>query len=231
MHVGVYHLTLHDYCFYASREMGRLYETEKYLHNYGLSYALGLATSAYASQSRGPHYSEDLQPLNERGIYVTPAYPLRYQFASSTFKMESADYYTFTPQISANLPIYGKAKELAPESEFEFYVLSEHPLVMPHWIRLGKWMAKAQVRLMAQGVARIGEGSVEAVGALNPLDLDFVPDNCTIIAMAPASLLTNVFYTGPYYELGPIETLSSRRIRLPVGMSYQPERAQPARAS
>ncbi len=42
MFVTICHLKLHDYLFYASREMGRLYETEKYLHNYGLTYALGL---------------------------------------------------------------------------------------------------------------------------------------------------------------------------------------------
>ena len=34
------HLTLHDNVFFASREMGILYETEKYLHNWALSYAL-----------------------------------------------------------------------------------------------------------------------------------------------------------------------------------------------
>ena len=43
MLITVCRLVLHDYLYYASREMGRLYETEKYLHNYGLTYALGLA--------------------------------------------------------------------------------------------------------------------------------------------------------------------------------------------
>jgi hypothetical protein len=36
------HMTLHDNLYYASHEFGRFYETEKYLHNYGLTYALGL---------------------------------------------------------------------------------------------------------------------------------------------------------------------------------------------
>lgn len=40
--MALYHctLTLHDNVFFATREMGILYETEKYLHNWGLSFAL-----------------------------------------------------------------------------------------------------------------------------------------------------------------------------------------------
>jgi len=33
-------LNLHDSVYYATREMGTLYETERYIHNYALSYAL-----------------------------------------------------------------------------------------------------------------------------------------------------------------------------------------------
>ena len=43
MFIATCELILHDNLFYASREMGRTYETERYLHNYGLSYALGSA--------------------------------------------------------------------------------------------------------------------------------------------------------------------------------------------
>lgn len=40
--MALYHclLTLHDNVFFATREMGILYETEKYLHNWALSFAL-----------------------------------------------------------------------------------------------------------------------------------------------------------------------------------------------
>src|SRR5215472_11984257 len=170
MFVTVYHLELHDFLFYASREMGRLYETEKYLHNYGLTYALGLAKAPYANLSQVPRYQQDLQVLNEQGIYVTPAYPLRCSFSFSTFKMANVNYYNFTPQISSNQVVFGRAKELAPESTFEFFVLSEHEVTLPRWIRLGKWMAKARVDVKAQGKARVKQGSYRVDGALNPLD-------------------------------------------------------------
>jgi CRISPR-associated protein Csc1 len=231
MLLTVCRLTLHDYCFYASREMGRLYETERYLHNYALTYALGLARTPYSSRSPGSHYSDfysqDLLPINATGVYVTPAYPLRSQFAISTFKKEGANYYGVTSRTTKNDPIYGRAKELLPESVFECYILSERRPSIPHWIRLGKWMAKTLVEVVAQGEARVEHGSVQADGALNPVDLAFVPENCTIISMAPASLITNVFFTGSYYEL---DSLESRRIRLPVEMRYQPERIWHAQA-
>ncbi|MFL5659025.1 MAG: type I-D CRISPR-associated protein Cas5/Csc1 [Ktedonobacteraceae bacterium] len=224
MLITICHLTLHDYLFYASREMGRLYETEKYLHNYGLTYALGLAKSPYTNLTQVPRYSEDLDGMNKQGVYVTPAHPLRYTFSFSTFKMANVNYYNFTPQISSNQVVFGRSKELAPESTFEFFVLSGKEVALPHWVRLGKWMSKARVDIRAQGVARTRQGTFRADGALNPLDLSLLPENCNIVAMAPASLITNVFCTGSYYEFDYDGGGHARTVRLPVEMSYRPGR-------
>lgn len=219
MFITICHLELHDYLFYASREMGRLYETERYLHNYGLTYALGLVKSPYTNLAQVPRYREDLGRLNEEGIYITPAHPLRHTFSFHTFKMANVNYYAFTPQISSNQVVFGRAKELAPESVFEFFVLSEREISLPRWIRLGKWMAKARVDIKARSVAQMKQGHFRADGALNPLDLSLLPENCNIIAMAPASLLTQTAYSGDYYEL----QIEKRTIRLPAGMRFLPE--------
>src|SRR5436305_5825248 len=194
MFITVCHLTLHDFLFYASREMGRLYETEKYLHNYGLTYALGLVKSPFSNVAQVPRYQEDLSVLNQQGVYVTPAHPLHYSFAFNTFKMANVNYYNFTPQISTNQAVFGRAKELAPLSTFEFFVLSEQEVKLPTWIRLGKWMAKAHVEVRVRMQARIKEGSYQADGAINPLDNSLLPENCNIIAMAPASLIASAYY-------------------------------------
>jgi CRISPR-associated protein Csc1 len=225
MIITVCHLTLHDYLFYASREMGRLYETEKYLHNYGLTYALGLVKAPYTNLTQVPHYQEDLGVMNEHGVYVTPAHPLRYTFAFHTFKMANVNYYNKMEQMSRNEVVFGRAKELAPESVFEFFVLSEREVKLPRWIRLGKWMSKARVDVLTSGEAQVKEGAFRANGALNPLDVALLPDNCSIIAMAPASLITNVYSSGTYYELS-YGNVSERRnkgtVHLPVHMRYQP---------
>jgi CRISPR-associated protein Csc1 len=220
MLITVCHLTLHDYLFYASREVGRLYETEKYLHNYGLTYALGLVKSPFSNLAQVPHYQEDFAVMNEQGIYVTPAHPLHCTFAFHTFKMANVNYYNFTPQVSTNQVVFGRAKELVPESTFQFCILSEQEVALPSWIRLGKWMAKGHVQIKARVHAQAKNGSFQVKGALNPLDVDLMPENCNIIAMAPASLLTNAHYTGPYYEVAD----SNGQICLPAGMRYQAKR-------
>jgi CRISPR-associated protein Csc1 len=46
-----------------------------------------------------------------------------------------------------NIPSFGRAKEIAPESRFEFFAISQKPLKLPKWIRLGKWMSKAEVTI------------------------------------------------------------------------------------
>jgi CRISPR-associated protein Csc1 len=222
MFITICRLTLHDYLFYASREMGRLYETEKYLHNYGLTYALGLVKAPFTNLTQMPRYREDLVALNEQGVYVAPASPLRYAFTFHTFKMASVSYYTLTSQISTNQAMFGRAKELAPESSFEFFVLSEREVVLPSWIRLGKWMAKARVEIRARGEAQVKQGEYRADGALNPLDLPLMPENCNIVAMAPASLVTNAWFSGSYYALSDDDR--ARTIRLPVEMIYRPGR-------
>lgn len=221
MLITVCHLTLHDYLFYASREVGRLYETEKYLHNYGLTYALGLVKSPFRNLAQVPRYQEDLDVMNEQGIYVTPAHPLHCTFAFHTFKMANVNYYNFTPQINTNQVVFGRAKELVPESTFQFFVLSEQEVKLPSWIRLGKWMAKGHVQVMARVQAQVKEGPFRVKEALNPLDLNRMPESCNIIAMAPASLLTNVHATGSYYEIVDSDTC---QIRLPTGMRYQAKR-------
>lgn len=220
MQITVCQLELHDFLFYASREMGRLYETERYLHNYGLTYALGLARAPYAGLSHVPHYAEDLHGLNEEKVYVTPASPLRYAFAFHTFKMATTSYYSLTSQLSSNQVVFGRAKEITPESRFLFFVLSEHEVRVPRWIRLGKWMAKARIDVLAQGEAVSKHGSYQASGVLNPLDLDILPENCNIVAMAPASLISHVSVSGLYHEIRLDE--QKMLVRLPAGMSYQP---------
>ena len=134
--------------------------------------------------------------------------------------MANVDYYNFTPQVSSNQVVFGRAKELAPESTFEFYVLSEKEITLPSWIRLGKWMAKARVTIMDHKQAQIKEGPYHVMGALNPLDLSTMPTHCNVISMAPASLLTDVHQTGPYYEIETNERSTHSSLKLPIAMRY-----------
>jgi CRISPR-associated protein Csc1 len=210
-------LTLYDFVYYATREMGRLYETGKYLHNYGLAFALGLAKAPYASLQQTPTYAAHLAPLNEAGIYVTPARPIAHDFLFHTFKLASVPYYSITPQTTVNKVLYGRAKELAPNSVFEFYVISTKPYKPPTWIRLGKWMSKAALKVdKTEEVDQIRQGDYASAFPMNPLDLP--PETrlrtYDLISMPPVSLLDHAQLTGPHY------TLADGRC-LPAGLAYR----------
>jgi CRISPR-associated protein Csc1 len=202
-------LTLHDTLYFVTREMGVLYETERYLHNYALAYALfsnDLVGMPFFCNFYKPRYAEDLGQLNEAAVYVTPAQPLVWDYVLVTWKIGQVAYYRKSERFGENKQNYpaniGRAKELAPESVFEFYVLSEKQIVLPRWIRLGKWMSKALVEVREME-GREREGAFAAACALNPLDVpEGVLQVFDVISMPPSSLVANARLEGRYYEVG-----------------------------
>ena len=218
-------LTLHDTLFFATREMGTLFETERFIHNYALAYALfgdTLVNRPYFCDSYRPEYAEDLGRLNEMAVYVTPAQPLSWDYLLITWKMGQVSYYRKSEQFGSeskrNYPAnIGRAKELAPESVFEFYVLSEEPISLPRWIRLGKWMSKAQVDVkeIKDVDNRMKKGAFIAACTCNPLDIPVgALEVFDIVSMPPSSLVTNARLDGDYYEVG------ARGRGLPMNMRF-----------
>ncbi len=219
MHITRCRLILHDTLFYATREMGTLYETERYIHNYALSYALfndTIIRVPYFCASYKPDYPGDLGKLNEAGIYVTPARPLVWNYVLATWKMAQVTYYRKPePFGGKNYPVnIGRAKELGPGSTFEFFVLSQKPVTLPRWIRLGKWMSKAEVQVgpIHTGKEHSGDEPFIAAWPLNPLDIPSQTSVFDLISMPPVSLVNNARLAGAYYEID--------GVRLPAGMRY-----------
>lgn len=215
-------LTLHDNVFFATREMGILYETEKYLHNWALSYALFQAThipKPYRLQGENaqrPGYLEadneqNLLNLNHSGIYVFPALPLQWSYQVNTFKAAQVSYYGKSKQFGdkgadRNYPInYGRAKELAVGSTYRTYVIAPKTVQIPHWIRLGKWAAKIQVDakpIPDRGIKQM-TGEYTCDHPLNPIDL---PSSTRLllynrVVMPPVSLISQARLSGNYWEI------------------------------
>jgi CRISPR-associated protein Csc1 len=225
-------MTLHDNLYYASHEFGRFYETEKYLHNYGLTYALGLVRPApsYFNASQEPRYLEELRRERVGSYYVTPAHPLRVDFAFITFKMATIPYYSKARRDSTNRVAYGRAKELASGSMFEFFVFADEQGQLPTWIRLGKWMTKAEVTYkwyeIGSSAAKIVELKRPQLAACTINPLDFPRDRLSafdIVVMPPASLLSNPRVTGPCCKLAADGTFGDRKQDeryIPLHMSY-----------
>ncbi|NET32730.1 MAG: type I-D CRISPR-associated protein Cas5/Csc1 [Cyanothece sp. SIO1E1] len=221
-------LELHDSLYYATRELGRLYETEPVLHNYALCYALGLVDSAkyattlpedstycYFCSEQVPMYEVHLTPLNQHDIYVTPARAIGHGTVINTWKYADNRYHVEMQKTQKNIPSFGRAKEIAPESRFECFIISERSLTLPHWIRLGKWMSKAEVKVEDLGQPKQQRGEINCPYPLNPLDVMFTHrvTGYDVINMPPVSLIQNVKLAGAYYQVGDI--------RLPAQMSYR----------
>lgn len=226
-------LELHDSLYFATREVGRLYETEPILHNYSLCYALGLVDSdrhsttviedhayRYFCPEQVPKYEEHLTPLNQQGIYVTPARAVRHTSVLNTWKYANNNYHVEMEKTQKNIPSFGRAKEIAPESQFEFFVLSKSSLTFPHWIRLGKWMSKAEVAVTElPNPKRQSAKEFIFPYPLNPLDVMFTNQvlSYDTINMPPVSLIRNVRMVGEYYMFEGL----SESLKLPANMQYR----------
>ncbi len=218
---------VHDNIYFATREAGRLYETEKYIHNYALTYALGLVKDVpFYNSEQVPRYREDLEKLG--GIYVTPASPVKVRFDFLTFKFGSERNHIKEEKLFKNIPNFGKSKELAVESELVFFLFIEDEAVLPShlekwldsdksmWIRLGKWMGKAELKAEYASEVRNKSGEFLVSFALNSLDLPQMPDVFDIVSMPPVSLITNSRLKGDSVEV----SFEKEKLTLPIGMEY-----------
>ena len=224
-------LELHDSLYFATREIGRLYETEAIIHNYALCYALGLVDSEiysttvaekdsyrYFCPEQVPKYEAHLTPLNEQGIYITPALSLRHSSILNTWKYANNNYHVEMEKTQKNIPSFGRAKEIAPESQFEFFLISQKEIKLPKWIRLGKWMSKAEITVEKLPQPKIKTDLFICTHPLNPLDVMFTNQviSYDVVNMPPVSLIQNVQIQGEYYYFDDV-----KNVKLPKQMQYR----------
>jgi CRISPR-associated protein Csc1 len=160
-------LTLMEHMYFTSREISLLYVTEPVIGNYALAYALGWCSAPY-SYNGPPRYRQDLGPLNEQEIYVTPATfdvtTLRYAF--SQFNGQTDSYFFRFDQNAigvdpekkaraANFPQNGKLRMIGQESRARLYVISRGEVIprLPSYIRLGKFNSKARIEWQEMAIA------------------------------------------------------------------------------
>jgi CRISPR-associated protein Csc1 len=223
-------IELHDSLYFATREIGRLYETEPVIHNYALCYALGLVDSeiysttvseehsyCYFCPEQVPKYEWHLTALNQQGIYVTPGRSISHSSTLNTWKYANNNYHVEMEKTQKNIPSFGRTKEIAPESKFEFFIISEKPLKLAKWIRLGKWMSKAAVEIVEQKEVKRSPSETDFIFPylLNPLDVMFSHQviSYDVVNMPPVSLIQNVKMLGRYYEFN--------KLKIPACMEYR----------
>jgi CRISPR-associated protein Csc1 len=244
MHIYRADLTLMEHTYFASREVGLLYESEPLLGNYALTYALGLCAAPY-DWSGPPRYKTDLGPLNARSLYVTPAmFPLgKLRYAFSQFNALSDSYYarfdqnaiSMEPEKRAratNFPQNGKIRMLGAESQATFYLLAQTddlPL-LPSYIRLGKFNSKARVvwEELTLLSARPQELERELKDVLlNAADLpEGLAANLRAFSLYniyPTPLLSRCLLRGPFWHA---RGRNGQDVYLPAGMRYGVEQLE-----
>jgi CRISPR-associated protein Csc1 len=200
--------------WFASREVGRLADTEPYFLNTALYYAFGLASGRYVDRLFEPTYLDDTADVVD-DIYVTPATPTTgvENRITSTYNTSTDDYAIINysaqddPNEGQNLPSYGRRRALGHGNELRCYVLGHNmendalDAELPGYIRLGKKRGKARVETRQLTVTD-ARGEYELGHAIGAYDSEQSPIGDLITKqMRPTPLIGQGTYEGPYIEL------------------------------
>lgn len=226
-------IELLDYVFYATVERGKVYETGAFIHNYALAYALGLVqgkTYVYARLVQAPRYVEELTPLNGR-LYITPGQAVHVAHRLVQWNTLRESYAFPGKPPSLGYPDWGFARMLRPGCRFRFYVVVHardrlpaapalHDLLAGRSarVRLGKFPAKARLRLEPATSVAERSGPFVSEALLNWRDLEADPTVCDVLAASlPTRLLSRAhFADGAYVEA----RFGDDVVRLPKGMRF-----------
>lgn len=223
----LYHctLTFHDNLFYETRTLGRLYETGRLLHNIALCYAMGFAQTPFHHASDVPSYMTELERVNFKNIYVTPANGDDVRYAVHTFKFGEERSSVLMERSNANIPTFGRAKEVAVGSRFSFGVLSLDVLTFPRWIRMGLWMSKARLEVDEPVTLTRKNGRDEHTVSAYPMNPGDLPDSATlklfdIVSMRPSSLVENALIEADSWWEGRLPD-TNKPFYLPADMHHR----------
>lgn len=222
--------------WFASREVGRLADTEAYFLNTALYYALGLAGGRYVDRQFEPTYIEDTTPVADE-IYVSPAAPVHPESGqtinriTSTYNTSSDDYATINyaatedPDAKKNLPSYGRRRVLGHDNKLRFYVLSESLNAaaltdrMPGYARLGKKRGKAKLTIEPVE-ASVRSGEYELGHPISAYDTEQTPvGNLITKRMRPTPLVVQATYEGEYVDITPADP-DSESVALPNDLTF-----------
>jgi CRISPR-associated protein Csc1 len=112
-------------------------------------------------------------------------------------------------------PQYGRIRFLAIGNRVVGYVLSQEPLQIPSYVRLGKFMSKARVDAKETRAEVVEMEQAILPLLLNPADVppEMGPDVFDLISVPPAPLVRNARFSGRFYRL-------KDGALLPVGMRF-----------
>ena len=228
MHIYRCEFQLMENLFFASREVDNFFQTEAVIGNYALAYALELCQASYHNEGKIT-YAEDLEKLNEAGIYVTPGtLTEKPRFTVVQFNALSDSYWyqmeqnaiSVNPRSKAratNFPQIGRIKLLSIGNKGVFYLTSRDEFRVPRYIRLGKFMSKAKISAYKQHYREVHAQDVSYRDYLNPNDLPPATQigMFDMLNIRPTPLIRHVRLSGGFYQLA-----DDDKTKLPSGMQF-----------
>lgn len=215
---------------FTSREVGRLADTEPYVLNTALYYALGLASGRYVDTSYEPTYVEDTADLTD--LYISPAAPLTGDtpnYITTTYNASSDEYAEVNysaqddPNAKQNLPSYGRRRSLGHGTALRFLIVPRDQSIdelgtqLPQYVRLGKKRGKARLDLQSRTASR-KSGEFRLNHPIGAYDHPDPPEGNVITkSMKPTPLILEGDYRGEYLS---IDRGDADRIRIPAGLTF-----------
>ncbi len=218
--------------WFASREVGRLADTESFILNTALYYALGLASGRYVDTTFKPTYLADTADVAEQ-MYVSPAVPINGQggtnFITTTYNTSNDDYATVNysaqddPDAKKNLPSFGRRRVLGHGNQMRFYIVPREDDAesiqsnLPRYVRLGKKRGKVEVETTLHPIER-KTGAYRLGHPVGAYDTNQTPvGNLVTKRMRPTPLVAQADFEGDYLSICP-ESESS--VELPADVSF-----------
>jgi CRISPR-associated protein Csc1 len=220
---------------FTSREVGRLADTEPYVLNTALYYALGLASGRYVDRSFEPTYVADTDPVAEE-VYVSPAAPVpgtNPRHVTTTYNATRDEYAVVNyaaeddPNEKQNLPSYGRRRSLAQGTELRFFLVPrdrdarELATDLPSYVRVGKKRGKVRVDLTVREAAR-RSGSFRLTHPIGAYDHDRTPTgNVVTRSMQPTPIILQADYEGDHLRIDRRDAETDPEVvELPQGLTF-----------
>lgn len=220
---------------FTSREVGRLADTEPYILNTALYYALGLASGRYVDRSFEPTYLDDTDPIAKE-VYISPAAPVpgtNPRYVTTTYNATRDEYAVVNysaeddPYGSQNLPSYGRRRSLTHSTELRFFIIPRERDTtavaedLPQYVRIGKKRGKARIDLTAREAKEL-TGSFRLNHPIGAYDHDVTPiGNVVSKSMQPTPLIIQGDYKGKYLQIDRSDAKTEpKAVSLPSGLTF-----------
>lgn len=197
---------------FTSREIGRLADTEPYVLNTALYYALGLAGGQYVDYSFEPTYVADTETIAEE-VYVSPAAPVpgkNPNYVTTTYNATRDEYAVVNyaaeddPHEKQNLPSYGRRRSLTQGTKLRFFIVprgrdaAELAAELPSYVRVGKKRGKVRLDLTIREATR-RSGAFRLNHPIGAYDHELTPEGNVITkSMQPTPIILQADYKGDH---------------------------------